>query len=84
MSNSDYHFYSYFLELSKNGMFCLNNYSSYALLNLSKCHSLHITIVRVLHCRSLRMSVIFYSALHLSFTKLLFHLHVLLFDHLHS
>ena len=55
-----------------------------ALLNLLKCHSLHITIVRVLHCRSLRMSVIFYSALHLSFTKLLFHLRVLLFDHLHS
>jgi len=30
------------------------------------------------------MSILFYSALHLSFTKLLFHLHVLLFDHLHS
>ena len=30
--------------------------------------------------RSLRMLILFYSALRLSFIKLLFHLHVLLFD----
>jgi len=30
------------------------------------------------------MSVLFYSALHLSFVKLLFHLHVLLFDHIQN
>ena len=45
--------------------------------------SYHSAGSRASTVKSLRMSILFYSAHHLNFIKLLFHPHVLLFDHLY-